>query len=63
MSNRTYFKTTGLIFLVIAVLHLFRVVYGWEAVINGYTLPMWISWVAILVAGFLAFRGYKMSKQ
>jgi len=63
MSNKTYLRTISLVFLIIAVLHLFRVIDGWEAVINGYTLPMWISWVAILLAGFFAFRGYRISKQ
>ena len=62
MNHKTYFKVTSLIFLIIAVLHLLRAVYGWEAVINGYTIPVWASWVAVLVAGFLAFRGYQISK-
>lgn len=63
MNNKIYLRIISFVFLVIAVLHVFRLVDGWEAVINNYTLPMWISWVAILLAGFLAFRGYKMSKQ
>ncbi|MSU45234.1 MAG: hypothetical protein EXS47_01220 [Candidatus Zambryskibacteria bacterium] len=63
MSNKIYLRTVSFVFLVIAVLHLFRVVGGWEAVINGYTIPMWISWVVVLFAGFLVYRGYKMSKQ
>ena len=63
MSNKTYLRTVSFVFLIIAVLHVFRSVGEWEAVINNYTLPMWISWVAVLVAGFLAFRGYQISKQ
>lgn len=63
MNNKIYLRTISFVFLVIAVLHLFRLVDGWEAVINNYTLPMWISWVAVLIAGFLAFRGYQISKQ
>ena len=62
MSNKTYLRTTSFIFLVIVVLHLLRIVDGWEAVIGGYNLPLWISVVAVLLAGFLAFYGYKISK-
>ena len=62
MSNKTYLRTMSFIFLVIAVLHLLRIVGGWEAVIGSYNLPMWISVVAVLLAGFLAFHGYKISK-
>ena len=59
MNHKTYLKTVGSVFLVIAVLHLLRAIYGWEAVINGYTLPMWLSWAAVLLAGFLAYKGLK----
>ena len=47
------------IFAVIALGHLARVIFGWDAAIGGWLVPMWISWAAILVGGFLAYTGYK----
>lgn len=55
--------TTAVIFLIIAVLHLMRVVLGWYAEIGGWTVPFWLSWVAVIIAGFLAYVGFKLANK
>ncbi len=60
MNNRTYLKVTGAIFAVIAVLHLLRVINGWEAVIGGWFVPIWFSWAAIIIAGYLAYSAFTL---
>lgn len=62
MNGKNYNLLTGVIFLVIAVLHLLRLVYGWEAVIGGWTVPIWLSWIAVAVAGYLSYQGLRMHK-
>lgn len=57
MDQRIYTRLTGTIFLIIAVLHLIRIVYRWNAVIASWSLPMGLSWVALVVAGYLAWWG------
>ena len=61
MDNITYYKVTGFIFLIIFVLHLWRLIQGWEAVIGGTVIPMWVSWLALVVSGLLAWNGLKMA--
>lgn len=59
MRNRkTYYEVTSLIFLIVAVLHAMRLLYGWDAVIGGVMVPLWASWAAVLIAGYLAYRGF-----
>ncbi len=55
MSPKIYHLATGLFFAGIAILHLLRVLMGWEFIANGAYLPMWISWVGVLVFGYLAY--------
>lgn len=62
MGRKSYALTVGLIFLIIAVLHLLRIILGWEAVIGGWAVPEWVSWTALVVAGFLAYHGLRLSK-
>lgn len=62
MSSKVYYKATATIFLVIAVLHLIRIVNGWEAELDGWAVPMWCSYVAVLVAGYLSYRGFTTKK-
>ena len=62
MSHKNYHLITGLVFLVIALLHVSRVLMGWDAVLNGQVMPMWASWVAIVVLGYLGYLGLKMGR-
>lgn len=45
---------TVLVLLAVAVVHLLRAVLGWEVTVDGGSLPMWVSWVAVVVAVVLA---------
>ncbi len=62
MSQRTFSLVAGLIFLLIAVMHALRLVFKWEAVLNGWPVPMWISAVALVIAAFLAYEGFRLGK-
>lgn len=59
MSQRTYLSLVSVVFALIAVLHALRLFYGWGAVIGGWTVPMALSWVALVVGGYLAWEGWK----
>lgn len=59
MSPKNYHLVSGIVFLVIAVLHLARIVYGWEASIGGWLVPLWLSWVALVISSYLAYSGLK----
>jgi hypothetical protein len=43
------------IFILIAVMHLMRLVFGWGVTLNGLVIPMWVSVMALLIAGALAY--------
>ena len=63
MSQKTFSVAAGLIFLLIAVMHGLRLALKWEVVLNGWTVPMWVSVVAIVIAACLAFEGLKPSRR
>ncbi len=60
MNKASYIKISGYIFTVAALIHLLRLAYGWQAQIGGWLVPMWLSLVAIVVAGYLAYTALKM---
>ena len=47
----------------IAVAHLARIVYGWEITLNTLAIPMWVSWTALAVMGFLAYSGLQLARE
>jgi hypothetical protein len=61
MDKKTYVAVTTMVFLIVALLHLARLFAGWDAVIGGWEVPLWVSWLALLVSGFLAWSGFKLA--
>jgi len=62
MSQKTFSLVAGLIFLVMAVLHIVRIAMDWNVVFAGWSVPMWVSWIALPIAGFLAYEGFILSR-
>jgi hypothetical protein len=60
MSQITFSLVAGLIFLLVTVIHVLRLAFKLEVVLNGRSVPMWVSWFALVIAGFLAFEGLKL---
>ena len=58
-----YVVVSGVLFGVIAVLQAVRALNQWPVYVAGFNVPVWASWVAMVVAGSLcvwAFRsGHK----
>ena len=59
MDQKTFTLLAGVIFAVVALLHLLRVYMGWSVVIGDWTVPMWVSWIAFVVAGGLSYFGLR----
>lgn len=62
MNRRLYCTITGIIFIAIALLHLLRLVNGWKVVIGASMVPDWISWIALIVAGYLGYEGIRLAR-
>jgi hypothetical protein len=61
MDQRAYNTITAVVFLIMAVLHLLRIIFGWPVRIGGLDIPLWASWLALVVAGALAYFGFRLS--
>lgn len=63
MTHKTFTRTAGAVFSLVAALHALRLLLGWEAVIGGWPVPFWLSWVALAGASFLAFTAFNVGKR
>jgi len=59
MNNNTYRKVVGTVFAVVAVVHALRLMSSWDVVLGGWAMPMWLSVVGVVFAGYLAWNGLK----
>ena len=62
MSTKNFAMVAAVFFSLTTVLHILRVVLDWQANIGGWDVPMWFSWVFIVVGVFLAYSGFRASK-
>ncbi len=53
---------SGLLLLLIASLHIVRIINGLDVVVSGWVMPMWISYVAASFAIYIAVIMFKMDK-
>jgi len=53
-SMKPFATATVAILALVAILHLLRLLAGWSVSVNGIDIPMWVSVIALVVAGGLA---------
>jgi hypothetical protein len=46
----------------LAIVHLLRIILGWQVEVGGLSFPFWLSWLAILVTGALAYFGFTQKR-
>jgi hypothetical protein len=63
MTHKTFSLVASVIFLLIALGHLSRLVFKVSALLGGWAVPSWVSWVAALVFAYLAYQGFRLAKK
>lgn len=57
------FTTLAVVVLVLAAAgHLVRLIFGWEIIFNGRSIPLWLSAVGLVLAAGLAFMVWRESR-
>jgi len=58
IKERMYLTAAGAIFTVILLGHLAHVLYSGDISILGWDVPVFLSWLGVLVAGYLAYASF-----
>ena len=62
MTPRVVSLNTATLFSLIAVLRVLRLLRGWQVTIGDVVVPLWVSWIGLAIAGYLAYEGVKISR-
>ena len=58
MKQGAFLLVTSSVFGLIALLHALRLIDGWNVTIGEWAVPVWVSAVGFLLAGYLACQGF-----
>lgn len=62
MTQRTFSLVTAVLFFLMALLHAVRLLRGWQVTIEGAVVPIWISWIGLAIASYLAYQGFRLAR-
>lgn len=57
-TERGLLKLVGLIFLIVALLHLLRIAFGWDLILGNVAIPLWLSWLGVVIPGYLSYSSF-----
>jgi hypothetical protein len=63
MDPKTFALVAGVIFALVALLHLVRIFIEWTVIIGDWSVPKSVSWVALIVSGGLALLGLRLGQR
>ena len=63
MGTKIFYHTAGVVFMLAGLFHAVRVTLEWDLVLGGYSIPVWMSVVAVVVSWILAYTAFKGPKQ
>ena len=63
LKTKQFSIFTVVVFSLVVLGHLLRIIYDWELMVGGVQIPMWISWAAVLIGGYLDYQGFKISRK
>ncbi|MEM3126844.1 MAG: hypothetical protein QW331_02130 [Candidatus Woesearchaeota archaeon] len=58
METKQLLQINAVVFGIVALLHLWRSFAEWPAQIGDFMLPVWASYIAVIVAAWLAYANY-----
>jgi len=62
MGQKEYCVVSGVLFTLVALAHLLRIVFGMSIQVDGFAVPMLVSWVGLVVPAGLAFWAFRISR-
>ncbi len=61
MRLKTYVVSTGILFLLISIVHLARLIMAWPARIGTWDIPLGFSMFVLILAGYLFYEAFQLS--
>jgi hypothetical protein len=62
MEHKDYCLVSGVLFALVALAHLLRILYGMSVQVDQMDVPMFVSWIGLVVPGALAVWAFRINR-
>ncbi len=62
MRHKDYCLVSGVLFALVALAHLLRILYGMSVQVDQMDVPMFVSWIGLVVPGALAVWAFRINR-
>ena len=62
MTPRIFSLSATAVFSLIALGHAIRLLFGWHVTVENVVVPVWISWIGLAIATYLAYKGFQLAR-
>ena len=63
MSQKTFSLVATVVFLMVGLMHALRLFFGWHVELKGWIVPLWVSWVGLVIGLYLASEGISLIRK
>ena len=63
LTMKPFTTIASVFFTIVAILHLLPLLQGWEIIVNGIHIPMWVSVFGCVIPVILAFMLWREAHQ
>ena len=63
MSQRTFSLVAGVVFGLMALAHVLRILFNLSLVVQGISIPMSASGLAVVVMAYLAYQAFRLARK
>ena len=63
MNARVYLVVSGVVFGIVAILHLVRVMNSWAFQLGPWSIPMWVSWLGTFGPAVLCLWALRLASR
>jgi protein-S-isoprenylcysteine O-methyltransferase Ste14 len=60
--TKPFTMISAIIFALVALLHVYRLFTNFQVVLGSHTIPLWMSYVGVIVPGILAIMLFRESR-
>jgi len=63
MKQKTFNIIAIVVFILIVIIHLIRAIFNWNDQIGEVVMPLWASWVTVVVFAYFVYKGIRLGKK